>query len=84
MCFGVVVRVGDDVAPSGSCVLHSRSYGGEGGGEVSEGCHERCAGVSDREGNVFDSTPMFLEGRDEGGEHLLVLASSLVSQPKSL
>ena len=70
MGLGVVVRVGDDVAPGGSCVLHPRSYDGEGGGEVIEGCRERCVGVSDREGNVFDLTLAFLKGRDEGGVFL--------------
>ena len=70
MGLGVLVRIGEDVALAGSCVLHSRSYGGECGGEVSEGCRARCAGVSDGEGDVFDLTPMFLESRDEGGVFL--------------
>ncbi len=41
---------------------------GEGGGEVVECRCERDTCVSDWEGDeLHDSSPMFLEGRDEGG-----------------
>ena len=67
MGLGGVVCVGDVVAHAGSCGLHSRSDGGEGGGEVGESRRERGAGVSDREGDDFDSSPVSLNGRDEVG-----------------
>jgi hypothetical protein len=63
---GGVVRVWDNVVHAGSCGLHSRSDGGEGGGEVGESRHERGAGVSDGEGEEFDLSLVSLEGRDEG------------------
>ena len=67
MDLGGVVRVGDDVASAGSCAPHSRSDGGEDGGEVGESRRERGAGVVDGECDNFDSFPVSLEGRDEGG-----------------
>ena len=56
-----------EVAPAGSCGLHSRADGVEGGGEVGECRRERGAGVSDRKGEEFDSSLVSLEGHDEGG-----------------
>ena len=56
----------DDVVHVGWCVLHSRSNGGEGGGEVGQSRRERCAGVSDGKGDEFDLSTVSLEGRDEG------------------
>ena len=47
----VVVRVGVNGALVGSCLLHVRADGGEGGGEVVKGRSERSACVSDREGD---------------------------------
>ena len=67
---GGVVRVGDEVAHAGFCGLHSRSSGGEGGGEVGESRRESGAGVSYREGDEFDPSLVSLEGRDEGGVFL--------------
>jgi hypothetical protein len=67
---GGLVCVGDEVALAGSCGLHSRSDGREGGGEVGESRRERGAGVFVREGDKFDSSPLSLEGRDEGGVFL--------------
>ena len=67
MGLGDVVRVGDDIAPGGSCGLHSGSNGGEGGGEMCERRREGGSGVSDGGGDEFDSSPVSLEGRNEGG-----------------
>ena len=67
MGLGYVVRVGDEVDPAGSCGLHSRQDGGEGGGEVGESRRERGGGVPDRKGDEFDASPVSLEVRDEGG-----------------
>ena len=70
MGLGGVVRVWDEVAPASSCGLHSRSDGGEGGGEVGESRRERGTGESDGEGDEFDLSPVSLESRDEGGVFL--------------
>jgi len=67
---GGVVRVGDGVAPVGSCGLHSRPDGREGCVEVGESRRERGAGVSDGEGDEFDLSPVSLEGLDESGSFL--------------
>jgi len=50
---------------------------------VGESRRKRGAGVADREGDKFDSSPVSLEGCDDG-VYFLVLASSLESQPRSL
>ncbi len=67
MGLGVVAHGGVGGAPVGSCLLHVRANDGEGGGEVVEGGFKRSAGVADREGNEFHPSPIFFEGRDEGG-----------------
>jgi len=47
--------------------------GGEGRGEVIEGRCERSACVSDREGDKLHPSPLFIEGRYEGGVFLGIL-----------
>ena len=66
MCLGGVVHVGDENAPASSCKSHSGSHGREGGGEVGESRRESGPGVSDGEGDKLDSSPVSLEGGDEG------------------
>ncbi len=48
-------------------LLHVRANGGEGGREVVEGHEEGSARMVDGEGDILHSSPIFLEGRDEGG-----------------
>ena len=67
MGLGGVVRVGDENAPAGSCNSHLGSHGGEGGDEVGESRRESGPGVPDGDGDELDSSPVSLEGREEGG-----------------
>ncbi len=67
MGLGGVVRVGDEAARAGSCGLHSGSNGGAGGGKMGERRREVGPGMSDGESDEFDSSPLSLQGRDEGG-----------------
>ena len=74
MDHGVVVRGGVGGAPAGSrSLLHDRSDGGEGGGEVVEGPSESSTRVADEKGIELHPSPISSEGRDEGGGVLLVL-----------
>jgi hypothetical protein len=59
-----VVRGGVGDASACSCLLHVWAEGGGGGGEGAKGRGERSSGVSDREGDVLHSSPIFLEDRD--------------------
>ena len=73
MVLGGLVRFGHEVCPCWilwAPLEVEKVDGGEGGGEVSESRRERGAGASDREGDEFDSSPISLEGRDEGGVFL--------------
>ena len=63
----ILVRGKVDNAPNGSCLLHVRAGGGEGGGEVIEGLVKRGARVADGEGDELHPSPVFLEGRDRRG-----------------
>ena len=67
MDLGVLVQVGVSCAPGGSCFVHGRADGGEGGGEVVEILGERGARVSDWVGDESHPSLMLLESRDEGG-----------------
>ncbi len=70
MSHGVVVRGGDSYASASSSSLHVRSDGEEGGGEVVE-CHvEGDALVVNGDGNERHPSPVFSEGRNEGGVFL--------------
>ena len=63
----VVVCGGVDDAFVVSCLRQVWANGGEGGGGVVEGRCEHSARVSDREGDKLHSSPILLEGLDEGG-----------------
>ena len=67
MGLGVVVRSGVGGAPGGSRRLLSWSNGGEGGGELSERSVKCHSCVAYGKGNELDTSPVSLEGRDEGG-----------------
>ena len=67
MGLGVVVRAGVGGIPVGSQRFLSGSNGGEGGGELSEYSLECHSCMAYGEGNEIDTSPVSLEGRDEGG-----------------
>ena len=52
---------------AGSCGLRARSNGGEGGGELCERPRECHSCVAYRKGDELHTSPVSLEGRDEGG-----------------
>jgi len=62
-----VVRGGVDDANVGACLLHVRTDGGEGGGEMVEGLVKRGSRVAEGEGDKLHPSPIFPEVRDEGG-----------------
>ena len=65
-----MVRGGVGNVPAGSCLIHVRADGGEGGGEIVEGLVECDARVFDGDGDEFHPSPVFSESRDEGGVFL--------------
>ena len=67
MDLGAMVQVGVSCALAGSNLLHGRADCGEGGSEVVESLGERGVRMTNREGNKLHPSPVFLEGRDEGG-----------------
>ena len=66
MGLGGVVRGGVGDATAGSCGLHSKSNGGEGGHELCERPRERHSCMAYQKGDELHMSPMSLEGRDEG------------------
>ena len=68
-----MVQVGALCALDGFNLLHGGADRGEGGVETVEGLDERGARVDEREGNELYSSPLLLEGRDEGGVLFQVL-----------
>jgi hypothetical protein len=80
---GVRVRVGVGDSHVGSCLLYVGVDGGECDYEVLEGPLLRGTRVSDEEGDELHSSPILLEGRDEGG-NFSVISVSLVSHLSSL
>ena len=65
----------------GSCMLHVREDSGGGGGEVFEGFCDGNARVANGEDDDLQPSPVFLEGRGEGGV-FLGFSPILASQPK--
>jgi len=79
MDFSVGVHVGLRCTLAGASVVRSWANRGKCGGEVIEGPCERCTRVSNGDGDEFHSSPVLLEGDNEGGVLLGILRVFLVS-----
>ena len=79
MALGVGVRDVLRCALASVGVVYSWANRGEYGSKVVEGPCERCTRVSDVDGDEFHSSPILLEGRDEGGVFLGLLRVFLVA-----
>ena len=78
-----MLQVGVSCAPDGSCLLHGRADGREGGNEMIKDVGERDAHVTDWGGDDLYPSLLFLENCDEGGV-LSCFFPIFLSQPKSM